>query len=182
MSDRRFFRRLVFAAGALLCAGGAATPALAQAVSEYAVKSALLFKLPKFVYRPEATRDGAIAICVLGRNPFDGALERLAQMPIDRQAVRGLHLGTAVEAAACDFVFVARSEKSALDAVLRRLAAYPVVTVSDIEGFASAGGMVEFALGGENAAIAILINRRAARAQSFEFNAQLLRLSRVVEP
>jgi hypothetical protein len=178
---RLIIRSVVLAAGALSCIG-AAMPAQAQAVSEYAVKSALLFKLPKFVYRPEVARERTINICVLGRNPFDGALERLAQTPIGQQAVNVLHLGTAAEAAACDFVFIARSETSALDTILRRLAGYPVVTVSDIEGFAGAGGMVEFALGGENAAIAILINRRAARAQSFEFNAQLLRLSRVVEP
>jgi len=54
--------------------------------------------------------------------------------------------------------------------------------VSDIAGFAKAGGMVEFSLGGEGAAVSILVNRKSAQKQSIEFNAQLLRLAKVVEP
>ena len=50
-------------------------PAFAQgAVSEYALKSALLFKLPQFVYRPDAVRTTSLGICVLGNSPFGGAL------------------------------------------------------------------------------------------------------------
>ncbi|MEW6164720.1 MAG: YfiR family protein [Pseudomonadota bacterium] len=167
----------------LLLAVAVSWPARAQqAVSEYAVKSALLFKLPQFVYRPGGEDDPTIEICLLGRNPFGGAFERLAQMPINGRPVQLFSLGSAAEAGRCDFVFVARSEADELNGVLRRLAAHPVVTVSDIPGFARAGGMVEFALGGEGAAIAILLNRRAANTWRIAFNAQLLRLARVVEP
>lgn len=166
----------------LLCAGVTAGPVQAQAVSEYALKAALLFKLPKFVYRPDAERDPTIELCVLGRNPFDGALERLAQAPIEGRLVNVLKLAAAVEAGGCDFVFVARSEAEGLDGILRRLAGYSAVTVSDIEGFARAGGMVEFSMGNEGNAVGIQINRKAARVRSIEFNAQLLRLARVIEP
>lgn len=166
----------------LLCAGVTAVSVQAQAVSEYALKAALLFKLPKFVYRPGAERDPTIELCVLGRNPFDSALERLAQTPIEDRPVNVLKLTTVIEAGGCDFVFIARSEAESLDGVLRRLAGYPVVTVSDIEGFARAGGMVEFSMGNEGNAVGIHINRKAARARNIEFNAQLLRLARVIEP
>jgi hypothetical protein len=57
-----------------------------------------------------------------------------------------------------------------------------VVTVSEISGFAKAGGMVELSLGGAGSPVAILINRQSARQKSIEFNAQLLRLAKVVEP
>lgn len=161
-----------------------AGPALAQGamVSEYALKSALLFKLPQFVYRPEAERKGRLSICLLGSNPFGGALEKLAQTPIDGQAVRYAKLAGPAEAGECDFVFISRGETGNLDALLRTLGRLPVVTVSDIDGFARAGGMVEFATGGEGAAINILINRKAAQKQNIEFNAQLLRLAKVIEP
>jgi hypothetical protein len=151
-------------------------------VSEYAVKSTLLFRLPQFVYRPGQAREPLIDICLLGSNPFGGALEKLAQLSIDGRAVRYLKPANAVEAASCAFVFISRSEAGNLDAILRRLGGGPVVTVSDIDGFARAGGMVEFALGGEGTAVNILINRKAAQRQSIEFNAQLLRLAKVVEP
>lgn len=186
MSDSRVpisgkLRHLLF----LLLAGVLVLPAFAQGavVSEYAVKSTLLFRLPQFVYRPDQAREPLIDICLLGSNPFGGALERLAQLPTgDGRAVRYLKTASSAEAANCAYVFISRSEAGNLDAILRRLAGSPVVTVSDIDGFARAGGMVEFALGGEGAAVSILINRRAAQRQNIEFNAQLLRLAKVVEP
>lgn len=163
----------------------AAPPALAQPVPtpvpEYALKAALFFKLPPFVYRPGADRDAPIGMCLLGRNPFGNALEKLAQVPVDGRPVQLRRMAGGADAAGCEFVFISRSEADDLDRLLHQLAGKAVVTVSDIDGFARAGGMVEFALGDEGA-IAILINRAAAQRLGFEFNAQLLRLARVVSP
>ncbi len=157
-------------------------PVFAQPVPEYALKSALLFKLPQFVYRQDLDRSTPLSICVLGNSPFGGLLERLAQTPINGRTVRTVRLEGPRDATACEFVFISRSEANGLDGILRRMGSYPVVTVSDIEGFARSGGMVELALGGEGGAISILINRQAAQRQGIEFNAQLLRLAKMVEP
>ena len=167
---------------ALLLLTALAASAQAAVMAEYAVKSALLFRLPQFVYQAGSNREQPLTLCLLGSNPFDGALEKLAQSPIDGRAVRYQKLSGTPEAVNCDFVFISRSESVYLDGVLRRLSAYPAVTVSDIDGFAKAGGMVEFATGDDGAAISILINRKAAQKQSVEFKAQLLRLAKVVEP
>lgn len=153
-----------------------------MAATEYALKSALLFKLPHFVYRTDIDRHAPLHLCLLGSNPFGGALDKLAQTPIDGRAVRLRRLETAKEAIDCEFIFISRSETSQLDAVLKRIGSYPVVTVSDIDGFARAGGMVEFSLGAEGSAISILINRQPGQKLGIEFNAQLLRLAKVVEP
>lgn len=158
--------------------------ALAQsgAMAEYAVKAALLLKLPQFVYRSEALRRPVFGMCLLGGNPFGGALEKIAQTPLDGRSVKIIRLGSQTDAEECDLVFIARSEASNLEAALRRLSKVSAVTVSDIEGFAKSGGMVEFAIGGEAAAVSILINRKAANRQNIEFNAQLLSLARLVDP
>jgi YfiR/HmsC-like len=165
---------------------GASALAQSTAVSDVALKSALFFKLPQFVYRTEDARDQPLSVCLLGNSTgnssFGGAFEKLAQVPIDGRAVKFAKLASASEAGRCDFIYIAHSEAGALETVLRRLAGLPVVTVSDIAGFAKAGGMVELAMGGDGAAVSILINRRAARQQNIEFNAQLLRLAKVVEP
>ncbi|MBS0467069.1 MAG: YfiR family protein [Proteobacteria bacterium] len=164
-----------------LLAGGAR--AQTAPVSEYAVKSALLYKLPRFVYLPRLEGGTGISLCVLGRNPFGGALAKLAQTPIDGRSVQVRQPESAAQALDCDFVFVARSEADHLRSTLRQLGEAPVVTVSDIDGFARAGGMVEIALNPEDGNVLnILINRRAAQAHNIQFNAQLLRLARVVEP
>lgn len=164
----------------LLTGGARAQPA---PVPEYAVKSALLYKLPRFVYLPRPEGGTRIQMCVLGKNPFGGALARLAQSPIDGRSVQLLQPERADQALDCDFVFIARSESAQLRSILATLDWAPVVTVSDIEGFARAGGMVELALHpDDDESLSILINRRAAQAHNIRFNAQLLRLARIVEP
>lgn len=150
---------------------------------EYAVKSALLFKLPRFVYLPRLEGGTRINLCVLGKNPFGGALASLARSPIDGRNIELQQPEGAAQALDCDFVFIARSETDRLRSTLAKLSEAPVVTISDIEGFAVAGGMVELALNPDGSgALSILINRKAAQAHNIHFNAQLLRLARLVEP
>lgn len=158
------------------------TGAQTTPVAEYALKSALLFKLPQFVYLPDAGRAQMVDICALGSHPFGNAPEVLANRQTEGRVVRWRVLGSSADAADCDFVFIARSETVGLDATLRRLSKWPLVTVSDIEGFATQGGMVELALASDRASLNILINRKAAQKQGVEFNAQLLRLAKVIEP
>lgn len=161
-----------------------ALPAAAgsEPVSEQALKAALLFKLPPFVYRADGDRTAPTRICLLGKNPFGVAPEKLAQQPVDGRSVKYLRLANTAEVSGCDFLFISRSEADALAGILSRLRYQRVVTVSDIEGFAMAGGMVELALAGSGTSVSILINRKAAQRQNIEFNAQLLRLAKLVEP
>lgn len=151
-------------------------------VSEHALKSALFFKLPQFVYRADEVRDRPLAVCLLGGAAFASPFEKLAQASIDGRPVVFTRLASVNDAVRCDFVFIAQAESGPVDLLVKRLAAMPVVSVSDVPGFAKAGGMVELAMGVQGSPVSILINRKAARMQNIEFNAQLLRLAKVVEP
>ncbi len=175
----RFFQSLCLLALVLVMA---AQPARAQqAVSEYGMKAVLLFKLPQFVYWPDTDgRPPRLTLCLAGDNPFGNLLERLARTPVGGRQVEIVQLSALGDNVPCDFIFVSRSESASLDALLRKLAARRVVTVSDIPGFASAGGMVELTLSDER--VGVTLNRRAAQKQGLEFSAQLLRLAKVVEP
>lgn len=152
------------------------------AVSESALKSALFFKLPQFVYQPDDSREQPLQLCLLGGGNFQPAFETLAQTPIDGRAVRFSKLAAVTDAGRCNFIFITQSESPQIGAILRHLATLPVVTVSEISGFAKAGGMVELSLGTAGSPVAILINRQSARQKNIEFNSQLLRLAKVVEP
>lgn len=174
-------RRLLTCGWALLLwplAAGAQT----APVAEYALKAALLFKLPQFVYLPASPRGAEVDICLLGRNPFGAAPDTLSRYPQDGRTLRWRPLGQVGDAQDCDLVFIARSEAAGLDALLRRLAKTPVLTVSDIEGFAAQGGMVELSLAEDGQTVRLQVNRKAGQKQGIEFNAQLLRLAKVVEP
>lgn len=151
-------------------------------VSEQALKSALFFKLPQFVYRADDARDRPLVVCLLGGASFASPFEKLAQASIDGRPVLFARLTSVSDALRCDFVFISQTEAGPIDPLVKRLAAIPVVSVSDVPGFAKAGGMVKLALGTEGSPVSILINRKAARVHNIEFNAQLLRLAKVVEP
>ncbi len=148
----------------------------AQDVSEYGMKAVLFFRLAQFVYWPGAQpAPRPTVLCVVGRNPFGNALSQIDASTGDVE----VRLAPA-DLAACHLLFIPRSEAATLNAWLERSAGRPLITVSDLPGFARAGGMIELPLDGER--IGIVLNRGAAQRRGFEFNAQLLRLARVVEP
>jgi hypothetical protein len=152
------------------------------AVSEYAVKAVLFFKLPQFVYLPEGRRGQALTVCAMGDHPVSGALDKLSRTTPEGRAATFLNVDTTGEAARCDFLFVTRAEVNTYESILQHLGGSRVVTVSDIVGFAKNGGMIEFAPNPDGNGVQILVNRKAARRQGIEFNAQLLRLARIIEP
>lgn len=166
----------------LLLLTATAAQAQSTAVSEQSLKAVLFYKLPSFVYNQGSGKNAQIGICTLGEAPLGNALEKLPATLADGRQVEFKALQGGADMTECQFVFIGRSEAGRLESLLRRLQGKRLVTVSDIEGFADAGGMVEFALRHGGSGIQILINRKAAQKQGIEFNAQLLRLAKIVEP
>lgn len=151
------------------------------AVSEYAVKSALLLKLSRFVYFPRELEGQQRQLCVLGQNPFGNTLEQLNQASSPADQLRLRFLASAQQARDCHFVFISQSERRRLSATLKQLEELTLVTISDIRGFARNGGMLELSLASDSdTQLNIFINRQAARQQGIGFNAQLLRLATLV--
>jgi len=148
-----------------------------QPISEYGMKAVLFFRLSQFVYWPgQGGAPKPTVFCVAGdANPFGEALTQIDQGN-PNIAIRT----TTGDLAGCHLLFIPRNEAASLPVWLTRTANRPLLTVSDIAGFARNGGMIELPL--EGSRIGIVVNRRAAQARGFEFNAQLLRLARVIEP
>ena len=140
------------------------------------MKAVLFYRLSQFVYWPAADKaPSPLILCVVGKNPFGTAINQVNQS----DAAIEVRL-TAADPAACHLLFISRSEAGNLESWLSRTEGKQIVTVSDIPGFARSGGMIELPLEGER--VGIVINRRMAQKKGFEFNAQLLRLARIVEP
>lgn len=171
----RHFPRL-FALWLALLAGLPA-PAAALDVSEYGMKAVLFYRLPQFVYWPaDEKAHHPLILCVVGKNPFGEAISQLHEAAAANIEVR---LAPA-DPNACQLLFISRSESANVDAWLSRTEGRRIITVSDIPGFARAGGMVELPL--EGGRVNIVINRKSAQKRGIEFNAQLLRLARVIDP
>lgn len=149
--------------------------AMAQEISEYQLKAVLFYRLTHFVYWPENKEiPRPTHLCIVGTDPFGQSLRQIDGGKQDTRIVINPD-----DLSICQLLFIARSETERLALWLSRAKARPLLTVSDIPGFARAGGMIELPL--EAGRVAIVVNRRASEAQGFGFNAQLLRLARVVD-
>lgn len=176
-------RRKKFALCAILAVTSFFAP-LGHAESEYDVKAAYLFKFTKFVEWPGsafASPQAPFAIGVVGRDPFAGGLDRIleGQRIGDRQLeVRYLGAGDAAGLRACQMIFVSGSEERRLPDILSATQGRPVLVVGESEGFASAGGMLGFAL--RQSRLGVEVNAGAARQARLKISSQLLNIARIV--
>jgi len=184
--------RLVAPALALLLLALPATGTLpAEGGQSRAVKAAFLLNFLKLVDWPEssfADPGSPMVIGVLGRDPFDQLLdETLRGRTAHGRALRVLRFPVANGALpppeqlrSCHLLFVSDSERDRLPQILERLGDASVLTVSDLERFADAGGIVEFILVGAN--IHFRFNRQAAEAAGLHPTSRLLKAARRVGP
>jgi len=170
---------IALALGALLapvCARAAGTP------GEYEVKAALLYNFARFVTWPAGAfshADSPFVIGVVGDDPFGSALERtLGAKSIGGRPIVIRRWPRARDRGACHILFVAASERAAVRRLLAPLAAEPVLTVSDMPGFAADGGIVGLRL--VDSRITFEINEDHANAASLSISSRLLSLARLV--
>ncbi len=116
---------------------------------------------------------------LLGEDPSGAALDGF----FEGKSVRGRPLqvkrgGTLQEVEPCDILLIAPSERDRLPALLEGLGQRKTLTVSEIEGFAKAGGMLEIALSG--GLIRFRVNAKAAERAGLRISSKILSLGQVV--
>ena len=171
-------------ASALLTVAGSDLPAQTARASEYRLKAVFLFNFAQFVdWPPEAFPDSQapLVIGVLGDDPFGGFLD---------ETVRGEHLGgrpfeirrsqSVDEIKPCLLLFISQSEGNRVEEILASLKHRPILTVSDGDGFAGRGGMIQFVT--DRNRIRLKINLRAAQGANLTISSKLLRVAEVVQP
>lgn len=157
---------------------GTTGPARADDALEYKVKAAFLLNFAKFTTWPSsawAGNDAEFLLSVLGGNPFGPALQDMEQKTINGRRIRLQPVDSTDGCERCHLLFVSRSEEGRLELILRAMGRRPVVTVSDIEGFAAAGGIFEFR--NKDGRLSFIINNSKARENGIQISASLLNLA-----
>jgi hypothetical protein len=163
--------------------GSAARPAVAEANREYKVKAAFVASFIDFVKwnvrRVDVTED--FSICLFRSDPFEQSLERIVALKYPQRSIRIVRLHDLRQVETCHMLFVSVTEENVLREVLSQTSGKPVLTVSDIPGFAGSGGMIELLV--ENGKVRFNINLRPVRQAGMQLSSNLLRLAlRVLNP
>ena len=170
-------RRSPFVLGWLLSLLLAFAHAQAWAAGELEakIKAAYVFHVLKFVDWPQAGSE-PLRLCVAGTDAVGQLLAELSGKQIKDRSLR-VDMDPGADLAGCNALYIGRSERRWHD-ILGRLRG-SVLTISDVDSFASAGGIVGFF--SDNGRIKLDINPDAARQANLKISAKLLELARTVQ-
>ncbi len=148
---------------------------------EYEVKAVYLYNFGRFVQWPDsAAKDESFAVCVLGSDPFGAILDStIANETIDNRKLLARRITKPGDAAGCRILFISSSEAPRIEAILAALQNSSALTVSDMPGFITYGGMIQFVLT-ENK-VRFQVNLTAANKAGLTFSSQLLKVATYIK-
>ena len=144
---------------------------------EYKQKAACVLNAARFVTWPTPGKAEAAApfvIGVIGENPFGSSLVQMVHGETvhgRRIVARRINAGDR-----CHLAFISRSETHRLPQLLHVIGQAGTLTVSDIDGFAGDGGMVE--LRSQNGRVRIHTNSDAATRAGLKIDRRLRQLAK----
>lgn len=146
---------------------------------EYQVKAAMIYNFTRFVDWPPAVWKGShdpMIVGILGSDPLGPTLDDVLQGKSHEGRdirVRRVHSIEGIEG--CHLLFISKSERKHLAEILHAAQSFSVLTVSDIEGFVEAGGMIGFIL--DSNRIRFEIGAAAANRARLVISSKLLGLA-----
>lgn len=145
--------------------------------NEASVKAGYIYNFMKFVDWPPDQLSPTFNVCVLGSNPFGEVLDALSGKNVRNRPIRVVSDVPLSQTRYCHVVFVSRSESGRLTNALLKLRQTPILTVSDIEGFAEKGGVIEL-ISSSNGDITFRVSKKTADEVGLRVSSKLLSLSR----
>lgn len=170
----------------LLCAvaslavlwAGASARADEIASRKYPLLSAYIYNFTQFTTWPAGAVRDSFTVCVVGANPFGGALDPMKSRTVQGKAIVIRHFSHGESSlSSCNILYIAPSESGNVRSIIAALNGAPVLTMSELEGFTADGGMVEFTP--EQGRIGITIGLSAVKAAGLSISSKLLSLASV---
>jgi len=158
-----------------------------EEADEYALKAVFLFNLAKFISWPSNTFQNEVEdnqqkfhFCILGDTKFNGEMEETIEAETVRSRDVEVEKDIALDVSSyrCQIIFISEFEEDRLPEILDFYRGRPILTVSDLEGFAENEGMVEFYK--QNSRIRLAINAKSLREANLKANANLLRVAKIL--
>lgn len=158
--------------------------ASAQSAAEYAIKASYMARFAEFVEWPEGAGENddsrVFVVSVIGDAPFRDIFERtFAALKVESRSVEVRYISSVEDSEGSQILFVTRSEKKRLEQITAFTRDKPILTVSDTEGFAKQGVIINFYQEREN--VRFEINPSAAKDTDLRISSLLLSNARIVK-
>lgn len=150
--------------------------------SEYLIKAGFIYNFAKLVEWPAngfVQPDSPIVIGILGTDPFGTIIDRTVgdkKIGGHRFVVKRLKWG--MDFRDCQILFVSSSEYAHTDEIVRAARGLPILTIGEMPGFASRGGIINLTL--EDDKVRFEVNVEAAKQANLNISSRLLALARIV--
>jgi hypothetical protein len=175
-------RLIIIFAMMLLGLAGQARAEESLSSSEYLIKAGFIYNFARFVEWPASAfpqTDSPIVIGIEGADPFGQILEKV----LDGKKVNGhgfviKRLRSLGNARDCHILFISSSEAGRIDELIRNTSSNPVLTISEIPGFANRGGIINLTL--EDSRVRFEVNVDAARQADLTISSRLLALAKII--
>jgi hypothetical protein len=149
--------------------------------SEYALKTAIVYKIVKFVSWPEAASTvdtKPLYLCVPESDPIASAMDALSGETAHGRPIEIRRLGRASSLPGdCNILYMSRRESARHTTLLAHAADAPVLTIGDSKGFVKSGGIVALEI--RQSRVQFAINTNASQRAGLRISAQLLQLARI---
>lgn len=155
----------------------AAAANIAGAQREYLIKAAFVFDMLKATQWPKG-RSGRVVLCVLGRDPFGAAWRSIEGRPLGKGRLDVVTIEGASAFVDCDALFVSTSERAHWPQIRSTLGSRPILTLSEMTGFAQDGGMV--ALMNVENRLRFDVNLKAVRKAGLSIDTEALEQANMV--
>lgn len=155
----------------------------ARAGDDNEVKADMLCNMAKFVQWPDAVvsqNKGQLVVTILGEDDLAGSIANvLSQRNVNGKPVYVRFARRIQDVRGSQIVYIAASEMPHAEEILAALKGTPVLTVSDTEGFAGKGGMVDFS--GIAPRVRFEVSLVRAEQAGLRISSKLLAIARVVD-
>jgi hypothetical protein len=154
-----------------------------RSVGEYDLKAVYLYSFAQFIKWPEETfrdKQDRIVIGILGQDPFENRIDDI----VKAETVQGRPLSVqrfnqVTEVKKCHILFISESFKDEWAGIFKAIQGQSILTVSEVEGFAEKGGIINFVRVDNK--IRFEINGKAVKRNNLEISSRLLKLSIIVK-
>jgi hypothetical protein len=150
----------------------------ARVEEEARVKTAYIYNFCKYVTWPDSASDAPLDICVLGQNPIVEQIAMLTKKKIKSRNIVVKFQPSCSSMQCCDVLFISGTETETLTTITASKSTLPVLTISDTEGFAKQGGMIELVKQGNK--IRFIINKNRLDEANLTISSRLLKLATIV--